>query len=505
MDLGNEEEDITPFGPIKQEPIHNDRGFDFVPMDEFPQMEEDNSQVHSMTDPTVPTVQIHMPTPPPKRAEVQRRVAVDKDSLDDYYAKFLFSTGAQYSTVDETHFKNLVKALNPSYKIPQHKTLLVSFLDKQYEKHFARARHSLVEESILVMMDTRDSTLCILYSANGKMGFLGLFKRSENCEELYNKCKQLALENFNTAIYAVATNNPIFHVQDNIIILKNYSQIAIQLADCIISDDIIYDVNRAMEHFRHYQDLLIKHGGTPLQIIGTCSRRDFLLNFLENHGPMQKCLTMERTEPPSDFFNDFFGSEYIKGVKTVLDVSQQILDNLEKKTHQLHYSIADAVEDWISFQVPDAFYDTLQEFRRDLFDRISLAGNMLHPKYRGQRLSNVQKDVVDEFFLENLNVEGLDSFQNLVHKECIFETLLAKEISSPMTFWRMAQRKHPSLSEFATKLLNIPASFKRIEILLNNWINTHPEFDDIISIKTGKLIHFYLDLNYKHPLDNSDE
>lgn len=471
-------------------------------MQEFEQPSNEDNQLQ-MQDPTFPTVQIHIPTPP-KRHDVFNR-KVDKDSADEFFAKFIFSSNVKYSTVDDIHFKHMLRALNPSYKSPCHKALLTSFLDKQYEKHFINSKYSLSEESVLVMIDCKDSTLCILYSANGKIGFLGLFKKTDNPEELFYKCKALATENFNTTIYAISTNNEMFSTQDNVIILKNYSQIAAQLAEKIISDDIIYDVNRVMEHFRVYEDILIRYGGSPLKMIESSTRREFLTNFLENHGPMQKCLTMEKTEPPSDFFSDFFGSEYIKGVKTVLDVSQQVLDNLEKKTHDLNYSIADVVEDWVNFQVPDAFKETVFEFRKSLFDTISLAGNMLHPKYRGHILSNIQKDMVDEFFLQNLHVEGLDSFQNLLHKECIFESLLAKEISSPMTFWRMAQRKHPNLSEFATKLLNIPASFKKIETLLNTWISSHSEFDDIISIKTGKLIHFYLELNYKTSLDAVDE
>lgn len=477
-------------------------------MEEFEQQPQpsggESSDMQMMTDPTFPTVQIHIPGPA-KRFDGPHRSRVDKDSADDAFAKFMFASGIKYSVVDDFYFKNMMRSLNPSYKSPCYKTLLLSFLDKHYEKHFSNSKHSLLGESILVMIDAKEATLCVLYSANGKLGFLGLFKKAEDPHELFSKCKTLASENFNTTIYAVSTNNEAFTSQDNVMILKNYSQIAAQLAEIIIPDYIIHDVNRVMEHFRVHEDLLIKYGGTPLKMIESSTRREFLSNFLNNHGPMQKCLTMERTEPPADFFNDFFGSEYIKGVKTVMDVSQQVLDNLQKKTHELSYSIADALEDWTNFQVPDAFKETVVGFRKGLFETISFAGNILHPKYRGQHLSNIQKDLVDEFFLRNLHVEGLDSFQNLLHKECIFESLLAKEISSPMTFWRMAQRKHPNLSEFATKLLNIPASFMKIEILLNNWITSHSEFDDIISIKIGKLIHFYLDLNYKITPDANDE
>lgn len=503
MDLGNEEEDITPFGPVKQEPYNFDNKFDFIPMEDFEQPDENNLDMPTQ-DPTFPTVQIHIPSPP-KRTDGPK-IRVDKDSADESFAKFIFSSSVKYSIVDEIHFKNMLRGLNPSYKSPCHKTLLSQFLDRQYEKQFGNAKFSLAEESVLVMIDTKDSiTLCVLYSANGKLGFLGLFKKPESPQELYDKCVALATENFNTSIYAVSTNNEQFTPPEDVIVLKNYSNLAMQLAEKIISDDIIYDVNRVMEHFRMFEDLLIKHGGMPLKLIESSTRRDFLKNFLDNHGPMQKCLAMEKTEPPSDFFNDFFSSEYIKGVKTVLEISQQVLDNLEKKTQDMNYSAADAVEDLINFQVPEAFKETVIEFRKGLFDTISLAGNMLHPKYRGHKMSNIQKDLVDQYFLKNLNVEGLDSFQNLLHKECIFESLLAKEISSPMTFWRMAQRKHPNLSEFATKLLNIPASFNKIETLLNTWISTHSEFEDIISIKTGKLIHFFLDLNYKTTPDGANE
>lgn len=468
---------------------------------------EESSDMQSMIEPAFPTVQIHVPGPPRRMEGVAHRSRIDRDSTDEAFAKFIFSSGIKYSIVDDFYFKNMMRSLNLTYKTPCHKTLLLSFLDKHYERHFTNSKKSLLAESILVMIDVKDAnaTLCVLYSANGKLGFIGIFKKSDNAEELFQRCKILANENFNTKIYAVYTNNETFSTQENVMILKDYSQLATQLAETIIPDYIIFDVNRVMEHFRHHEHLLIKYGGSQLKMIESSTRREFLSNFLNNHGPMQKCLTMEKTEPPPDFYNDFFGSEYIKGVKTVMDVSQQVLDSLQKKTLDLNYNVADVLEDWMNFQVPEAFKETVHQFRKGLFEPVSYAANILHPKYRGLHLSNIQKDTVDEFFLQNLIVEGLDSFQNLLHKECIFESLLAKEISSPMTFWRMAQRKHSNLSEFATKLLNIPASFVKIEMLLNNWISSHQEFDELVSIKTGKLIHFYLDLNYKITSEANDE
>lgn len=119
----------------------------------------------------------------------------------------------------------------------------------------------------------------------------------------------------------------------------------------------------------------------------------------------------------------------------------------------------------------------------------------LHPSYRGELLTEEQKNLVEEYFLQNLDGEGLTSLQKFYYNEDIFSILNDRNIHDPIIYWRLAERKHPVLSKLAIRLINIPASSAQLERLFSNWHYIHSDLRNRLKPdKSKKLVHTYYSL-----------
>lgn len=128
----------------------------------------------------------------------------------------------------------------------------------------------------------------------------------------------------------------------------------------------------------------------------------------------------------------------------------------------------------------------------------ALTGNYLHPIYRGKYLSEAQLDIVDEFLLETLPNDGLDSLENFRSSQGIFKTLSEKNVQSPRTFWGMAERSNAELARLARLLLKIPASSAQLERFFSNWAHVHSlKRNRLLSETSKKLVHVYYSLKIK--------
>lgn len=173
-------------------------------------------------------------------------------------------------------------------------------------------------------------------------------------------------------------------------------------------------------------------------------------------------------------------------------------------------SAADAVEEWFDLldQAP-AELRTLAQTRctkSHVFNNITMTANYLHPVYRGQKLSELQKDAVNDYIFDSLDSGGLESFRLFTSDAGIFASLKNKNIVSPKTYWFYAKRQHLQLAEFATKLLLIPASTAQLERLFSNWSFVHSETRNRLSVETSKkLINVYFSLRSNDNLIDEED
>lgn len=115
----------------------------------------------------------------------------------------------------------------------------------------------------------------------------------------------------------------------------------------------------------------------------------------------------------------------------------------------------------------------------------------LHPVLRGQKLSELQKDAVNEYIFHLLDSNGLESFRLFTSDEGIFASLKNKNIRSK-TYWFYAMRHHFQLAEVATKLLLISASTAQLAFIFELVICHNETRNRLESSK--KLINVYFSL-----------
>ncbi|KAM0729434.1 hypothetical protein ACS0PU_003311 [Formica fusca] len=70
---------------------------------------------------------------------------------------------------------------------------------------------------------------------------------------------------------------------------------------------------------------------------------------------------------------------------------------------------------------------------------------------------------VFEYLLEVLDREGLDDYYAFSKEKGLFEKLSQHKIVDPEKYWDYAEKKHPSLAKFASKLTQVPASVLQIK------------------------------------------
>lgn len=142
-----------------------------------------------------------------------------------------------------------------------------------------------------------------------------------------------------------------------------------------------------------------------------------------------------------------------------------------------------------------------------VFNTVTMIANFFHPVYRGQKLSESQKNDINDYVLEHLDGDALESMRLFTSNEGTFAILFKKKLKSPKTFWHFArQQGHKQLADFATKFLNIPASTAQLERMFSNWAYIHTDIRNRLSTETSKkLVNIYFTLRATDdPIDESD-
>lgn len=178
---------------------------------------------------------------------------------------------------------------------------------------------------------------------------------------------------------------------------------------------------------------------------------------------------------------------------------------------QSKFSIADSAELWLKFcndvVSSDLYTDNMKiniKARSAMATNVyGLASNMMHPLYRGKRLSSGQKNLINDFLIEILDERGLTSLNEFKKNESIFGTLAEKNIVTPETFWGLVEERHPDLSKVASRLLKIPASSAQLERIFSNWSWIHsPKRNKLTTERSRKLIETYYSLKIRDQYTN---
>lgn len=207
-----------------------------------------------------------------------------------------------------------------------------------------------------------------------------------------------------------------------------------------------------------------------------------------------------------------FDHEFIESVKGFLSVLDPVAE-LINKCQKIDSSAADGCELWLSLlkNAPSDLKELAEARceRSNVFNDVTITANYLHPVYRGLKLHPSHRDQIEDYIMEELGTEGLESYRKFVEGEEIFQKLADKNVTSPKTYWYHAKRhKHFELSELASKLLKIPASTAQLERLFSNWKFIHSDIRNRLSEERSKKlldIYFTLRSNDEIPDDSIED
>lgn len=129
---------------------------------------------------------------------------------------------------------------------------------------------------------------------------------------------------------------------------------------------------------------------------------------------------------------------------------------------------------------------------------ISLAANMLHPIYKGQKLSEIQSESALTFIMENLSQTGMQEFKLYQDNAGIFQMLFEKtDLHDPHVFWFLAKEYVPDLAKLSMQLLQIPGSTADLERLFSHWTFVHSAIRNrLSSFRSSKLVDVYYTLRH---------
>jgi len=289
----------------------------------------------------------------------------------------------------------------------------------------------------------------------------------DSLQELTNitkSCIMEAYDQFKTEVYAVILGNNYTLKLNKDDELWQFS-CNLQILESLVKDCVTQDfLNRICKILKHC-NIVFKEDDLEekITIDARWTNIKFILEFcITNLIMIQSVLSDDGNDIklPDDFKSYFFDADFIH----TIEHCNNLLDSLSELSTVCHLpksNIADVVEQWLSLQIPEEDTEMTNKaiaWRDKALGIHGFVANYLHPGYRGQKLTNEQMIKVDEFLLNVLETEGLDSLQSYVNDEGIFKTLNQKENLTAKTYWGISRRTHGNLSNLALKLLAVPAS-----------------------------------------------
>lgn len=331
-------------------------------------------------------------------------------------AKFLGCCDIPLDVVDSEHFKSFLKEINSSYVIPS-RDILSQYLEVN--------KISLNKDPLQNWVQTvNGNSLCENNSFNKIT--CKLTKEMYENEKLSNRHLWHAL---------CLSHTEYTFVQD---LIKENCEFMETIIDTMVQMEFVG---------RNETNYFEKDNW--------CSYRGIVKCFLEN-------------QPTNELFNSIENHEKVERLLKIFD----LISTLIGRSQDDKFTIADLTQELLSVKetnnknnsIIDKFI--VNQSINELND-IALCANYLHPSYQGSLLSNQQKETVDNYLLNKLDANGLDSLIQFNENIGLFGKLSQKNIKSIDTFWYFVKRDHGNLYQLAVKVLKTPAKSYLEQMFMN--------------------------------------
>ena len=443
----------------------------FVDMDEAQQFEQSTSESITKTEYTFidnPSETIEVP--------ITTTIVSNSDhKLDTAIAKFFIGCNIPFSVADSAYFQKLCLTLNPTSKIVTSDQLAGPLLDEVYSKFHKDMKIS--PTSVLLIdgwksdsTNTKNVTVMIKTETSDSV-FVDSYELSNNKENIVQELIEItkmsileAYEKFKTEVFAVIMGNSCSMMKIDDINEVWQFPCNLHIVKLLIKDYIAQDFMNTICKILKQINTIGKDNELEDKISSDMrwTNTKWILEYCLTHlDVIQTYLSSDNfIKLSKDYKCLFFDEEFINKIGSCVNFLESI-NELTAASQNPKSNIADTAEQWLSLQITDDNPETAEKIkvRRDTALKVeSLVANYLHPTYRGKRLSDEQMNRVEEFLVNELSSEGLNSLQSYVNGDSIFRVLNQKDGLSSQTYWSLARRTHSNLASLALKLFTVPAS-----------------------------------------------
>lgn len=454
-----------------------------------------------------------------------KEVEIVTQALGDLF----FGCNIPFSVVESTHFKNFIKTIRPAYEsyIPSRKVLSTTILDDAYERMLQQCRSEVKEDVVILIDGWRNSSsntktvTSMVHTTNGKCMFIDSWNLTNQTEdftkllEIVEESVEICNAKYNLNVYAIVSDNA-----SNMKKMGRNSELwhstcsshtGNLLCKDVLDTSLKQNIHLLIKNFKQpdVEQLIVQEGGSRTVTIADtrwCTYRDASVNIIGNI-PIIRKLILDKTfrKPfPEEIRDLIFNFSFFEDLEEFVRISNPVCEliNICQKPDT---SIADAAKLWLDLDVEDS--SSVQVRKKMALNIYALCALYLHPKYHEFSKTKLSKDQlknITDFFIEELDKDGLEELAIFDEKKGIHAKLMQKGLD-PLCYWRVAQTHCPSLAKLALKLLKMPASSAQIERLFSNWSFVHSPIRNRLTFeRSKKLVHIYHTLKNNDTL-NSDE
>lgn len=362
-----------------------------------------------------------------------------KSAFDLEVAKFFYACNLPFNLADHPQWTKVCSLLRPGYTPPSRKDIAGSLLDKVYEELRGDMKEAVSGKTATLVEDGwsnihNEPVIASCLQVENSVYFLdshdtgSMTKSAENCKVLCLESIQKAKDEFNCDVKGVVTDNARsmekmrkdLLEQDSDLIVYGCSAHWLQLLgrDCTPSA-ITKHITVVQKYFRNHhkpQAWLSEKGGKKPVLAGDTrwnSEIDMVESFLANRCYYQQIIQEHEKDLSFDSLLVAKVMDYslCKNGKDLVDQLRPIASALDRCQSD-GSSLADACDAWLGLLSEPALRPHEKVVNKRFQDAITLehlTAYMLHPKYRGEKLTMEQQQDVSTW-LANRDPGFITSF-----------------------------------------------------------------------------------------------
>lgn len=461
-----------------------------------------------------------------------------KDMLDEQITRLFLATGIPFAIADHPEFQKTMSMLRPGYKAPNRKAIGGYLLDKVYSKITDNKKAELKDKEVTLVQDgwsdisnnpvianslqsseTEDHFLNAIETGSSK-------KTADYCAALAKDAINLAETDFQCKVTSVVTDNEKkmqatrANLEEENPQLTVYGCSAHILNLCgqdISPPAIINQVVEINKYFRnhHIPGALLNDisGSIKPQLPGETrwgSQYKCLDTYIKNR-PFLLLIIAQNEDLIDDRIKTLIHNTYLFNEAKHLHQQQGHIIKALNTLQSDQATIATACEVWINLlecQDLKPHHEKIQKRFDQVMTPAHFLANLLHPKYKGQKLTAAQttsaQQVVgesDPALLPELLSFSCDALglPNTLTSETVIQN------TNPIVWWQCVEKSgkiNPALCQIARRLLKMPASSASLERVFSNFGFLQSKLRNRLGIqKAAKMVVCYRYLRGNHEVE----